>query len=572
MRLFAGEFVSGIGDWLYLVALLVIVYNESNDPLLLGIVGGARVIPYVILSVPAGIVVDRFDRRMVLLVTDCARGLIMVALTYLVLTKGGLAPIVGLAIFATCFSTFFRPAIGAYVPTLVRDERELGPANSLFATLGELTFIIGPALAGIIIAVTDLAWAFAINAVTFAVVALVLATLPSGKPGAKASDAAEAVVDAAEADAIEADGAAVGVAAVAPTVLVAAAALPVSAAPAVPAVPPAMDFRAVARPLVGLLSLDTVAGFMFGGLSVLTVLLAVDRLGAGEEATGYLNAAVGVGGVIGAVVSGAIVMRRNLAPVMLTGAGILALGFVVVGFSTALPPALLGMAVIAAGSLLADVVSTTVFQRIVPDEMRGRILGTMQMLQTFTFALGSVLLPVLVTAIGAWIILPVGGLAIAVAAVAAVALLGRNLQTPEDAGLDLLVRVSRLPILAGVPPAALEIAAARLVPVPVTAGTVVIRQGDPADRFYIVESGSFAVDQAGEEGGESRRLRVMGVDEVFGELGLMNRTARTATVTAETDGRLLALSGPEFLELAGSAAEVSMRLANRYRGAGTSSS
>ena len=84
VRLLSGEFVSGIGDWLYLVALLVVVYQESSDPLLLGIVGAARIVPYVLLSVPAGIIVDRYDRRLVLLVTDVARGLIMVALTIIV--------------------------------------------------------------------------------------------------------------------------------------------------------------------------------------------------------------------------------------------------------------------------------------------------------------------------------------------------------------------------------------------------------------------------------------------------------------------------------------------------------
>ena len=62
-RLLAGEFVSGIGDWLYLVAVLVVVYAESSSPALLGIVGAARILPYVLLSVPAGIVADRFDRR-----------------------------------------------------------------------------------------------------------------------------------------------------------------------------------------------------------------------------------------------------------------------------------------------------------------------------------------------------------------------------------------------------------------------------------------------------------------------------------------------------------------------------
>jgi len=62
-RLLAGEFVSSIGDWLYLVAILILVYEVSNDPLILGIVGAARVLPYVVLSIPAGILADRHDRR-----------------------------------------------------------------------------------------------------------------------------------------------------------------------------------------------------------------------------------------------------------------------------------------------------------------------------------------------------------------------------------------------------------------------------------------------------------------------------------------------------------------------------
>lgn len=94
LKLFAGEFVSGIGDWLYLVALLV-VYRESSDSFLLGVIGGAGIIGYIVLSVPAGIVVDRYDRRLVLIVTDVIRGATMIALaanTFLggpVLVAGG---------------------------------------------------------------------------------------------------------------------------------------------------------------------------------------------------------------------------------------------------------------------------------------------------------------------------------------------------------------------------------------------------------------------------------------------------------------------------------------------------
>ena len=571
VRLFVGEFISGIGDWLYLVALLVIVYNESQDPLLLGIVGAARIIPYVLLSVPAGIIVDRFDRRLVLLVTDVARGLIMVALTIIVANDGPLLAVVGLAIFATCFSCFFRPAIGAYLPSLVRDERELGPANSLFATLGELSFIVGPALAGIIIAAADLTLAFAINAVTFAVVAITLATLPPGLPG-KPSGGVIPALPSDDLEPIAADAAAASSAAegAEPTAIAVAAA----AEPKVDELSARSRIMAIRRPLIGMLALDTTAGFLFGGLSVLTVIIAVDQLNAGEAGTGYLNAAVGVGGVLGAIGSGAILARKSLAPAMLGGASILAGGFVILGLSTTLPPALFAMAIIAAGSLVADVVSTTVFQRIVPDELRGRVLGGMQSIMTGTYALGSLLLPVLVTVVGPRLMLPIGGAIIFVAALISFSILRPYLTREDDAAVDTLTRVSRLPLFAGVPVPALEAAAGRLTPIAVKAGDVVIRQGDPSDLFYIIGAGRFAVDQTESAIGATHRLRVMGPDEVFGELGLMNGTPRTATVTAETDGTLLALAGADFLELvsAASASGLSGRLTDRYRGAGTAAS
>ncbi|MEO6351394.1 MAG: MFS transporter, partial [Candidatus Limnocylindrales bacterium] len=79
-RLLFGEFVSSIGDWLYMVALLVLVWEQTQDAVTLGIIGAVRIIPYILLSVPAGIVADRYDRRLVLLVTDIARGVIMIVI------------------------------------------------------------------------------------------------------------------------------------------------------------------------------------------------------------------------------------------------------------------------------------------------------------------------------------------------------------------------------------------------------------------------------------------------------------------------------------------------------------
>ena len=110
-RLLFGEFVSGIGDWLYLVAILIVIYAETKSPVLLGVMGAARILPYVILSVPAGWVVDHYDRRMVLLVTDLARGALMLVLAGLVVIGAPVTYIVAIAILAACFSTFFGPAV-----------------------------------------------------------------------------------------------------------------------------------------------------------------------------------------------------------------------------------------------------------------------------------------------------------------------------------------------------------------------------------------------------------------------------------------------------------------------------
>ncbi len=181
-RLLAGEFVSSIGDWIYLVAILILVYQVTADPVILGLVGAARVLPYLVLSVPAGIVADRLDRRLILLSTDVARGLLMIVIAGIVALGGPVWLVIGLAIGGTCFATFFGPAIGAYLPSLVDDEDQLGPANSAWSTLDNLAFMIGPAVAGLLIAAGGLILAFLLNAASFAVIAVVLYRLPPNRP------------------------------------------------------------------------------------------------------------------------------------------------------------------------------------------------------------------------------------------------------------------------------------------------------------------------------------------------------------------------------------------------------
>ena len=520
-RLLFGEFVSSIGDWLYLVALLVVVYQRESSPALLGLVGAVRVLPYVFLSVPAGIIVDRFDRRMVLLVTDVARGVVMLGLAFLVAVEAPLLPIVVLTLIAASFSTFFGPAIGAYLPTLVRDESELGPANSAWASLDNIGFIVGPALAGLLIAGGGVTIAFLLNAASFAVVAVVLWGLPSTQ--AKETADADHVAD----------------------------------APPAPRV--AALLRERLRPLAGLTLVNVMGGFVFGGLGVLTVIIAVDVLRQGDAATGYLNAAVGLGGVIGAIVSGALVLRRRLGPPLVAGGVIFGLGLIALGQSGTLFPAMAAMTVAAAGSLLMEVVGTTLFQRIVPDELRGRAFGAMHTVTVAAYAAGSLFLPILAGQTSVGTALLVAGIAMAVSIVAGVILLGpAAIQRPQlDAAREQLLVA---PALAGLPPARLEHAAAESTTRQVAAGETVIQQGDAADLFYVIAAGEVTVTRDDGDGAGARELRRMGPGEVFGEIGLLSGVPRTATVTAATDATLVALESADFLELVGAVPGMSGRL------------
>ncbi len=105
--------------------------------------------------------------------------------------------------------------------------------------------------------------------------------------------------------------------------------------------------------------------------------------------------------------------------------------------------------------------------------------------------------------------------------------------------------------------------------VAVRAGDVVIRQGDEADRFYVIAGGEVEVTQVPAGGGEPQMLRRMGPREVFGEIGLLSGVPRTATVTAVTDATLVALDREPFLELVGGGPGLTYRLLDLHRGATT---
>ena len=528
-RLMVGEFVSSVGDWLYLVAMLIVVYEQSHDPLALGLVGAARIAPYLILSVPAGIVADRFDRRLILLATDVSRGALQIVLAVLVLTGAPVLWIVAVAIVASCISTFFGPAIGAYLPSLVDDEADLGPANSVWATLDNLAYFIGPAIAGIVIATGGLTIAFLLNAATFAFVSVMLATLPSRRT----------LIEAAE-DKARSEGATEVQAAV------------------------ASGWGTIVRRLPGIIVLDTATSFAGGALGVLTVVIAVDSLGAGEAATGLLNAATGVGGIAAGLAAGWIVLRR-LDVGIVAGSLIGAVGLVILGTTHDLGPALVAIGVAVGAILLLDVILATVLQRLVPDEERGRAMGFVQIPGGLASIVGAFTAPLLADQFGVGTALATIAIVSTVLGLAAVVVL-RPTGAMLTSGLDpRRLELLRASVFGGVLPIRLETAARRLQPVDVALGQRVIQQGDLADRFYVIDSGTYRVTQRAVDGSDAE-LRTLGPGEVFGEIGLLSSVPRTATVTATSAGRLYALDRDGFLGLVDAGPGLTTQLLDRYRG------
>jgi MFS family permease len=558
-KLLIGEFISGIGDWLYIVAIFVVIYRETGDAALVGLFGAVRVIPYILLSVPAGLIADRFERRLVLLVSDIWRGSMMVILTILVVLNAPVVLVAAVAILATCGSAFFYPAMGAYMPSLVTDERQLGPANSAWASLQNISFILGPAIGGLLLALGGVTAAFVLNALTFIVIAVILWTLPSSARVVAVSPAASESAETTPGGPAHSEALAAS-----ETADAASDAETADRDPNAVAATPASKLHVARRPLLGLAIVQATAGFIDTGMQVLTVVIAINVLNAGEAANGYLNAAIGIGGLLGALASGILVLRRQLGPPLLIATVVFGLGLLLLGEVPVLVVALVALAIAYAGAIIIDVVQTTIFQRVVPDELRGRWTGAFMTLNTLFGAAGAIAMPILVVNVGAAPTLGTAGLVMIVLTIGALFLIGPAATRDPSPFEAVLAEVAKLPLFAGVPASRLEAALHRMHEVPVKAAEVVIRQGEPADRFYMIESGAFVVTIQDTPGTEPRVVRSLGPNEVFGELGLLNRSPRTATVTAETDGVLLALAGRDFLRLVGAGGELRSRLLSRY--------
>jgi MFS family permease len=490
---------SEIGSWGSAIALAVIAYDRGGTTAV-GLVLLAQQLPAAFAAPFTGLLGDRMQRRRVMLGADVVRAVLVGIMAALVLTDAPIAPVYVLAAAVAVSATAFRPAQAAMLPTLARTPDELTAANVVASTIESVMSFAGPALVGVLVASAGPGWALTLTALTFVWSALLVAGIRPVQAEATEWRAAGGVARQALAGA--------------ETIV--------------------RDGRL--RVLIGLFGVQVL---VWGSLSVLAVPVAFELLDGTESDYGTLLAALGIGGVVGAVASAVLVGRR-----LSTAFGV---GMLLWGAPIALVPAwpdlagvVLLLAVVGFANTVGDVAGMTLLQRAVPDAVLARVFGVLETVLLASVAIGAVLAPALVGALGLKGALVATGVLLPVLTLAGwrrLAQIDATAEVPE-ARLALLRAV---PFLAPLPPPALEHLAGAAVPVAVAAGDAVFREGDPGDRFYVVEAGEVEISAGG------RAIRMLGPGESFGEIALLRDVPRTATVLAVAGCALLALERDEFL-------------------------
>jgi MFS family permease len=484
-------------EWAHFVALGVFAYQEGGTAAV-GIAGLVRLLPAAVVAPIAASLGDRFRReRFLLTLTLVGAGALAASAAAAFADNRVLvfafASVVGLA------STLIRPALQALLPSLARTPEELIASNGATSTIESIGTLVGPVFAGVFVAVADVAAVFVLGAAALLAGAVLLARV-----SVESRVGLTGEIDRESLRQMITDG-----------------------------------FRTVmragsARLVVGLIVAQT---FVRGCLNVLIVVAAFQVFDGGAAQVGYLTAAIGAGGLIGALGAMTLGGRRLAAPFGLS------LVFWGVPITLMAPrpyfaAAVVLLAIVGAANSVEDVAVFTLLQRLVPNEMLTRVLGLVWGLAMGGVAIGSIAAPVVVRAIG-----PRPAFVFVGSILPLLALLTYRKLVEIDrtvAPAPELELIDRVPMFAPLSIATKEQVAASLFPMSVPAGEVVIRAGDAGDRFYIVGDGELDIDAGG------RHTTAYEAD-YFGEIALLRDVPRTATVKAAVDSELYVLRRADFL-------------------------
>jgi MFS family permease len=497
-RALAAWMLGWASEWAWLVALWVYAYNESGV-VAVGVLGLARTLPAALLAPALSTITDRLPRHRVLLGVHIGRA-VTVGLVAVAVTAGWPLVVYLLAPIDALFGVLHRPTHAPLLPALARSPEELVASNVASSTFEGIGTLIGPIVGGLLIAYAAPVWGFVVAASGFALAAFSIS-------GVRPAQALRFHPD--RPDLLH-------------TMFGGLRAL--------------RDYPSAGL-VVGLFTSQVVVR---GLLNVLVVIAAVDLLRIGQEGVGYLNSAIGAGGLIGALAAVSLVGRTRMAPSFTAGLVLWGTPILLIGLIPVAGPAVVFLAILGLGNAILDVSGFTLLQRTVPNAVRGRVFGVLEAAVMLGTGFGSVLAPPLVLVVGSRGALIVTGALLPVLAVVTWRWVSRADERGVIPGRQLAL-LRGVPMLAPLPMTVLEQVAGDLVAVRYPDGALIIHQGDVGDRFYMLAEGKATVTIDG------RVVQRFGPGDWFGEIALLRDVPRTASVTAVGPVLAYALDRDAFL-------------------------
>ncbi|MFL5799445.1 MAG: cyclic nucleotide-binding domain-containing protein [Actinomycetota bacterium] len=494
---FAGFSVAELATW---VAILVFAY-EQGGATEAGVIAVVQLVPSAIAAPLAAAFGDRYGRARFLLYGYLVQATASGATGALMLGHAPVVAVYAAAVLAAVSVTFTRPAQGSIAPLLVERPQELVAVNVASGAIESASLVIGPATAGVLIAVAGPGVVFLAMAGLVGLSAILIGRVSISEEHAFAEGSRQPVLQQ------SVDG-----------------------------------LRRLARQpdaalLVGLVASEAI---VTGALDVLAVVLAISLLHLGTGAPGFLTAALGVGGVLGSGAGFLLVTRRRLTPSLAVGAVLLGAPLALVAWRPGAGLAAAMLAIAGVGRVVMDVAGRSLLQRAVSADLLARAFGVMEGLYMAALAIGSGMAAILVAALGGRGALLVTGLLLP-AITGACWFSLRRIETRAEVPGEIVELLRGVPMFAPLAPLSLERLATSAEPNEYAAGTAIIREGDAGDHFYLIARGSVEVSRG------SRVVAVLDAGDSFGEIALIRDVARTASVVARTDVLTYLLTRDRFL-------------------------
>jgi len=368
---FAGQSISLIGTWMTRIATSWLVYRLTSSALLLGVVGFAGQIPSFLLAPFAGVLVDRWNRHRLLVVTQVLALLQSLAMALLTLTgRIRMSHIIMLSIFQGLINAFDMPARQAFVVEMVDTRDDLANAIALNSSMVNAARLLGPSIGGVVIAAVGEGWCFMIDAISYLAVIGSLLAMSIPRRIVKAAGNANMFQQLREGWTY------------------------------------VVRFAPI-RSILLLLALVSLVGMPY---TVLMPIFANAVLHGGPNTLGLLMAASGVGALLGAMFLAARRSVLGLGKFIPLMAGVFGAGLIAFSFSRVLWLSLALMVVTGLGFMVQMAASNTVLQTIVDEDKRGRVMSFYTMAFMGTAPFGSLLAGEVAERIGAPHTLLLGGI------------------------------------------------------------------------------------------------------------------------------------------------------------------